>query len=95
MAALWIGPPYETGQAIIFWACGFRPSVRPSSSFFPRLISAVTDWMSAVLAHMVSNLGCRSETCYMRLAENTGPKKSRQNCHLGTIAQLDRLYLRN
>jgi len=24
-----------------------------SSSFFPRLISAVAEWMSAILAHMV------------------------------------------
>jgi len=24
-----------------------------SSSFFPRLISAVADWMSTILAHMV------------------------------------------
>ena len=50
--------------------------------FFPRLISAVGDWMTAILPHMVwhcglsANLGCRSETCCTRLAENAGRKKS-------------------
>ena len=36
------------------------------SIFFPRLISAVADWMSAILPHMVclsANLRSRSETC--------------------------------
>jgi len=45
-----------------------------SSFFFPRLISAVGDWMSTILPHMVwlsVNLECRSETCCARLAENT------------------------
>jgi len=37
-----------------------------------------------------ANLGCRSETCYTQVAENTGRKKSPQICHLGTIAQLCR-----
>ena len=48
--------------------------------FFPRLISPVADWMSTILLHMAllsANLGCRSETCCMRLAENTG-RKNRQ-----------------
>ena len=36
------------------------------------------------------NLGCRSETCCMRLAENSGRQKSSKTCHLGTIAQLCR-----
>jgi len=43
---LW--PPYGIGQAIIFLPCGFY-----LSSFFPRLISAVGDWMSTILPHMV------------------------------------------
>jgi len=30
-----------------------RPVVSSSFFFFPRLISAVGDWMSAILAHMV------------------------------------------
>jgi len=62
-----------------------------SSSFFPCLISAVGDWMSAVLPHMMwlsANLECRSETCCARLAENTGCKKLPKSRHLGTIPQL-------
>jgi len=49
------------------------------SSFFARLISAVADWMSTILPHMVwsysANLECRSEMCCMRLAGNIGRKK--------------------
>jgi len=37
-----------------------------------------------------ANLGCRSETCCMRLAEYTGHKKLPKNRHLRTIAQLCR-----
>jgi len=37
-----------------------------------------------------ANLGCGSETCCTRLAENTGRKKSPKICHLHTIAQLSR-----
>jgi len=47
---LW--PPYVIGQAIIFLPQGFYLTLL-SSSFFPRLISAATDWMSTVLPHMV------------------------------------------
>ena len=43
--SLW--PPYGIGQAIIFLPCGFF------LLFFPRLISAVGDWMSTILPHMV------------------------------------------
>ena len=41
--------PYGIGQTIIFLPCGFFYLL----SVFPRLISAVADWMSAVLPHMV------------------------------------------
>jgi len=47
--SLW--PPYEIGQAITFLPCGFF--FLSSSSVFPHLISAVWDWMSAILPHMV------------------------------------------
>jgi len=53
--------------------------------FFPRLISAAADWISAILLHMVclsANLRCRSETCCTRLAESTG-HKSRQKSPSG------------
>ena len=60
--------------------------------FFPRLISAVTDWMSTILPHTVwsENLECRSEMCCTRLAGNTGCKNDAKNRHLRTIAQLCR-----
>ena len=45
---LW--PPCGIGQAITFSCCGFFLS---SYLFFPRLISAVEDWMSTILRHMV------------------------------------------
>jgi len=41
-----------------------------SSFFFPHLISAVADWMSAILPQMVclsASLGYRSETCEFRM----------------------------
>jgi len=37
-----------------------------------------------------ANLECRTETCYMRLAENTGRKRSSKIRHLLTITQLCR-----
>ena len=37
-----------------------------------------------------ANLGCRSDTCCTRLAENTGRKKLPKNRHLRTIVQLCR-----
>jgi len=46
--------------------------------FFPRLISAATDWMSTILPQwcgLSANLGCRSKACCTRLTENTGCKK--------------------
>jgi len=46
-------------------------------SFLPRLISAVGDWMSTILLHMVclsANLECRSEMCCTRLVGNTRRK---------------------
>jgi len=60
--------------------------------FFSRLFSAVTDWMSTYFHTWCghnANLGCMSETCYMRLSE-TGCKKSPKICHLRTIVQLRR-----
>jgi len=55
-------------------SCGFY------LSFFPRLISAVGDWMSIPYFHtwcgLSANLECMSEMYYTLLAENTGHKKS-------------------
>jgi len=65
-----------------------------SSSFFPRLISAVADWMSAILPHMVwrlsANFRCRSETCCTWLSGNARRKKVAKKRHMGIIAQLCR-----
>jgi len=44
--------PYVIGQTIIFSSCFFL-SFCLSFFFFPRLISAVGDWMSTILRHMV------------------------------------------
>jgi len=48
--SLW--PPYATGHVIIFLPCG-SSSIFFLSIFFHRLISAVTDWISAILPQMV------------------------------------------
>jgi len=85
VVSLW--PPYLIGQTIIFLPCGFFFCLL----YFPRLISAVADWMSTILPHMVwpcANLRCRFETCCTRLAKSSGRKKSPKIRHLGTVAQL-------
>jgi len=73
MATLW----NRAGDYIFaLWFLSFFLS--SSSSFFSRLISAVADWMSIILPHMVclsANLECRSETCSTWLAGNAGRKK--------------------
>jgi len=56
--------------------------------FFPRLMSAVADWMWPYLhtwCGLSANLRCRSETCCTRLAANTGRKKSSKICHHATL----------
>ena len=59
------------------------------SSFFPRLISAVVDWMSTILSHMVwPYAGLKRAACGS--LEMQDPKNSQKSCHLGTIAQLCR-----
>jgi len=42
--------PYVIGQTIIFSSCRLFFFLL---FFFPRLMSAVADWMSAILPHMV------------------------------------------
>ena len=50
-APVFLWSPYGIGQTIIFSCCGlFFLSI---FLFFPRLISAAADWMSAILPHMV------------------------------------------
>jgi len=50
--------------------------------FFPRLISAVRDWMSSTWCGLSAKLECRSETCCAQLAENR-MQKSRQKSPSG------------
>ena len=53
MAALWNrAPPYGIGQAIIFLPCGLYLLLL-SFFFFPRLFSAVGNWMSTILLRVV------------------------------------------
>ena len=47
---IFLWPPYVIGADIIFLPCDFYLL---SSFFFSRLISAVGDWMSTILLHMV------------------------------------------
>jgi len=59
--------------------------------FFPRLFSAVADWMSTThRVGLVQIYRMRSETCCTRFAEDTVRKKSPKIRHLRTIAQLCR-----
>jgi len=62
--------------------------------FFPRLFSAVGDWMST-MAYFYTWCGltanyveCRSVMCCARLAANTGRKNNAKNPYLRTIARL-------
>jgi len=62
------------------------------SSFFPRLISAVTDWMSTILPHMVWP-SCEFKMQVWNVLHTARwryrtQKKSPKIRHLGTIAQL-------
>jgi len=57
-------------------------------SFFPRLFSAVADWMSTILlwCGLSANLECRSEMCCTRLWKY----RTQKNRYLRAIAQLCR-----
>ena len=51
LSLLW--SPYVVGQTIIFSSCFFFLLLSSFFLFFPRLISAVGDWMFTILWHMV------------------------------------------
>ena len=78
--------PYVIGQTIIFSSCFFLLL----RSFFPRLISAVGDWMFTIdfgtWCGLSANLECRSEMRCTRLAANTGRKKSSSTHHRTTLS---------
>ena len=82
--------PYVIGQAIIFLPCGFYLLLL--SIFFPRIISAVGDWIIGCLPYihtrcgLSANLECMSEMCCTRLAENIARKKSPFLHHRTTLS---------
>jgi len=88
MLLLW--PPYGIWQAIIFLPCGFYLLLSFIFSLpnLSRRIGCLPYFHTR--CGLSANLGCRSETCCTRLAENTGRKNDAQNRHLRTIAQLCR-----
>jgi len=103
--------PYGIGRPYIFSSCFFfffllssffsSPNLI-SSYFFPRLISAVADWMSTIglLAHSLwyglsANLRCRSETCYTGLAQIQDAKSRQKIAFWAPSHNFVWLYLRN
>jgi len=78
------------------WALYFCPV----SFFFPRLISAVADWMHTIpycdttLCGHSANLECRSEMCYMRLAEIQHAKRTQKLAICAPSHNFVGLYLR-
>ena len=67
---------------------------------FPRLISAVGDWMSAILPSthgvaLVANLGRRSKTYCMRLAEMQDAQNRQKIAICAPSYNFVGLYLRN
>ena len=95
-SSFFLWPPIGIGHAIIFLPCGFYLSI---FFFFPRLISAVADWMSIPYLDTwcgpSANLQCRYEICCTRLAENTGRKKSPKIAIWAPSHNFVWLYLRN
>jgi len=85
-ASLW--PPCVAGADIICLPCGFFYLL---SFFFPRLISVVAYWMSAILTHMVW-LWCIFKTQVWNVLHAARWKYRTQkvvkNRHLDTIPQL-------
>jgi len=81
---LW--PPCVADANIIFLHCGFfflflsffLTSSQPSQT---GCLPQFHTWCG-----LSANLGCRSETCCMRLAENTPPKKSPSRHHRTTLS---------
>ena len=51
--AVYLWPPYVIKQAIYIFILSFVLLPFFFLFFFPRLISAIADWMSTILAHMV------------------------------------------
>ena len=81
----------KTSFSFYILPCGFFLLL--SFFFFPRLISAIADWMSVILRHMVwpyceFRMQVWNVLCVARWKCST--QKSPKSLHLGTIAQLCR-----
>ena len=93
--SVFLRPPYGIGQVIIFLPCGFYLlSIFYFPFFFPRLISAVADWMSTILPRMLRPY-CEFKmhdwnVLHAARWKYRTPKKSPKIRHLRTIAQLSR-----
>ena len=89
-ACLW--PPYVIRQAIYVFILWFLLLFLSFFISLPNLSDGTLDvyHTSHTLCGLSANLECRSETSCVRLAENTGHKKSPKSRHLGTMPQLCR-----
>ena len=87
-SVLFLWSPYGIEQTIIFSCCSlFFLLLSSSFSFFPRLISAAADWMSAILPHVVWPL-CEFKMQVWNLLHAARWKHRTQKVAKGTTAQL-------
>jgi len=80
---------------IIFLPCGFFFFL---SSFFPRLISVVAEWMSTILCTwcgLSADLECMSEMCCLRLLEIQDAKMTQKIAIWAPSHNFVRLNLHN
>jgi len=94
VVSFFLWPLHVIGQVTIFLPCGFDLSF----FFFPRLISAVGDWMSTILPHMVwpyCKFRMHVWNCCALLGENTARKKSPKIAICAPSHNFVGLYLRN
>ena len=93
MAALWRNRAGHYIFVLLFLSFFFL------SFSFPRLISAVADWMSIIYfdtwGGLSENLKCRSEMCRTRLAGNAGHKNCKKIAVWALSHNFVGLYLRN
>jgi len=81
--------PYVTGQTIIYLPCVFF-FLLLLSFFFPRLISAVADWMSTILPHMVCEFRMQVWNVPHAARWKYRTQKIAKNLNLGTTTQFCR-----
>jgi len=86
--------PYGIGQTIIFLPCDFYLS-SSLLLFFPRLISAVGDWMSTILPHMVWPYCKFRMHVWNALYAAHWKYRTQKNCLLAPSHNFVGLYLRS